>query len=205
MGTALACCKHTGMAPAASGSTAASAVRDAGWDVFRCVLKSKGLVAHQTESFDRFCNSYIPTIIGEFPEVESRLDDTSSISYVMHNPILGRPMQKDSMGGQRVLLPHEARLRNLTYAGRLDVDVTRTWRQRDREPDVTQERWHLCDVPVMVGSQQCNTRDHETQDPTRLNECELDAGGYFIVGGAEKVVLAQERLVSCNAAECGHA
>lgn len=29
---------------------------------------------------------------------------------------------------------------------------------------------------------------------TRLNECPLDPGGYFIVNGAEKVILVQEQL-----------
>ena len=170
-------------------------VLDAGWDVFRCVLRSKGLVAHQTESFDRFCNSYIPAIIGEFPDVEAR-SEACELTYSLHSARLARPMQSDVSGGYRMMLPNEARLRNLTYAGRLEVDITRRWKVPDAEAEVSDIKgWHLCDVPIMVGSQLCNGREHPAQNPTELSECEFDAGGYFIVSGAEKVVLAQERLV----------
>ena len=173
----------------------AAEILQAGWDVFRCVLKSKGLVAHQTESFDRFCNSFVPAIIGEFPDVEVQTE-ACQLTYSLHSPKLSRPMQNDPAGGQRLMLPHEARLRNLTYAGKLEVDVTRKWRETGGEWELSDiNKFHLCDVPVMVGSQLCNCREHSVQDPTKLNECELDAGGYFIVSGAEKVILAQERLV----------
>ena len=179
---------------------AAEAVRDAGWKVFHCVLKDKGLVAHQTESFDRFCDSYVPTIIAEFPDVEASEGegpDRRVLTYVIHSPRLSRPVVNDPNGAPTPLLPNEARLRNLTYAGRLEVDVTRTWRDGSAPPEVQEiENWHLGDVPVMVGSHLCNTRDHVTQNPTVLRECQIDGGGYFIVSGAEKVVLAQERLAT---------
>jgi len=44
-------------------------------------------------------------------------------------------------------------------------------------------------MPVMLGSACCHTQHAET--PT---ECPLDQGGYFIVSGCEKVLVAQEKL-----------
>ena len=47
----------------------------------------------------------------------------------------------------------------------------------------------LCRLPVMVGSMYCHTYKAE-----RTNECRLDQGGYFIINGIEKALLAQEKL-----------
>lgn len=48
-------------------------------------------------------------------------------------------------------------------------------------------------MPVMIKSSICHLR-HETEDGLfLLNECPYDQGGYFIINGSEKVIIAQER------------
>ena len=49
-------------------------------------------------------------------------------------------------------------------------------------------------VPVMLRSQYCLLHDFGERDLIYLNECPLDAGGYFIINGSEKVVIAQEKM-----------
>lgn len=52
-------------------------------------------------------------------------------------------------------------------------------------------------IPVMIRSSQCHLSDCNEQNIIRNKECMYDQGGYFIVNGSEKVIVAQERQ-ACN-------
>jgi len=52
-------------------------------------------------------------------------------------------------------------------------------------------------VPVMVRSKFCHLRVLEDQEIIRnAKECTFDQGGYFIINGGEKVIIAQERMAN---------
>ena len=46
----------------------------------------------------------------------------------------------------------------------------------------------------MLRSSKCVLSDKSNHDMSKLKECPLDPGGYFIVSGTEKVILVQEQL-----------
>jgi DNA-directed RNA polymerase II subunit RPB2 len=48
-------------------------------------------------------------------------------------------------------------------------------------------------LPVMVKSQVCHLHGEDDESLFLLNECPYDQGGYFIINGSEKVLIAQER------------
>ncbi|KAK4168239.1 hypothetical protein QBC43DRAFT_253876 [Cladorrhinum sp. PSN259] len=48
-------------------------------------------------------------------------------------------------------------------------------------------------LPVMVKSQICHLYGEDDEALFLLNECPYDQGGYFIINGSEKVLIAQER------------
>jgi DNA-directed RNA polymerase II subunit RPB2 len=54
---------------------------------------------------------------------------------------------------------------------------------------ITVNNQTLFNLPVMVRSLYCNTQTKEDK-----NECEHDEGGYFIVHGIERVIIAQEKV-----------
>jgi DNA-directed RNA polymerase II subunit RPB2 len=104
----------------------------------------------------------------------------------------------------RRMLPNEARLRNLTYAAQISADilvrVTFT-QQRDGAPPGTYDvnvkeaplmrAFPLFRLPILLRSRLCPT---SVADPARLEElgeCRNDYGGYFIVGGAEKILITR--------------
>lgn len=69
-----------------------------------------------------------------------------------------------------------------------DADV-----EPENEKDTLKSTQFIGRLPVMVKSSICHLR-HETEDGLfLLNECPYDQGGYFIINGSEKVLIAQER------------
>ncbi|KAI1079842.1 DNA-dependent RNA polymerase 2 rpb140 [Whalleya microplaca] len=48
-------------------------------------------------------------------------------------------------------------------------------------------------LPVMIKSKACHLSKESDDDLFMLNECPYDQGGYFIINGSEKVLIAQER------------
>lgn len=46
----------------------------------------------------------------------------------------------------------------------------------------------------MLQSSYCNLHESSENDLTDLHECPYDQGGYFIVNGSEKVLIAQEKM-----------
>lgn len=51
-------------------------------------------------------------------------------------------------------------------------------------------------VPIMVRSDFCILNGLPEKDQYELNECPFDKGGYFIINGSEKVLIAQERMAA---------
>lgn len=51
-------------------------------------------------------------------------------------------------------------------------------------------------VPIMLRSTFCILRGLGDQELYDLNECPYDSGGYFIINGSEKVLIAQERMAT---------
>lgn len=119
------------------------------------------------------------------------------------------------MDGQTVgMFPQEARSRNLTYAAPLYVDMKKStltagnvddpieadWRPALDHNGVMQEAeedkiW-IGKVPVMVRSNFCLLHGLPEDNYYQLGECPYDQGGYFIINGSEKVLIAQERMAA---------
>lgn len=46
----------------------------------------------------------------------------------------------------------------------------------------------------MLRSSYCSLYRHSERDLTEMGECPYDQGGYFIINGSEKVLIAQEKM-----------
>jgi DNA-directed RNA polymerase II subunit RPB2 len=100
----------------------------------------------------------------------------------------------------RVLFPNEARLRNLTYASQVYADIivkitytTATGQVLDLSPPKeTFHKWPLFKIPIMLHSRYCILNSKPKEFLREVGECPFDNGGYFIIDGAEKVLITRQ-------------
>jgi DNA-directed RNA polymerase III subunit RPC2 len=86
--------------------------------------------------------------------------------------------------------PHKCRLRDLTYAAPIKVDVEYT----RGDNIVIKKGLVIGRMPIMLRSSHCVLNGKSHEELARMCECPLDPGGYFIVKGVEKACLIQEQL-----------
>mmetsp|Transcript_14538 Transcript_14538/g.43946 ORF Transcript_14538/g.43946 Transcript_14538/m.43946 type:complete len:1179 (+) Transcript_14538:450-3986(+) len=186
------------------------------WAVITSYFEEKGLVRQQLESFDEFINSQMQEIVDENDEHvvtpqqqydPGAMTDLEGKEYIIHfgQIYLSKPTMTEADGETGLLFPKEARLRNLTYAAPLYVDVKKVERMTDADGNVEEKldeypKVFIGEVPIMLRSGYCSLFERSDKELTEMGECPYDAGGYFIVNGSEKVLIAQERMANNHVA-----
>ncbi len=108
----------------------------------------------------------------------------------------------------RLLLPNEARLRNLTYGAQILADmfvrITIMLPQEGgalapvkferffTKTDTEDMRIPLFKMPIMLHSRYCILHGKPASFLREAGECEYDYGGYFVVDGAEKILVTRQ-------------
>ncbi|EMC98989.1 hypothetical protein BAUCODRAFT_65631 [Baudoinia panamericana UAMH 10762] len=213
------------------------------WTVIQSFFESKGLVSQQLDSFDEFAATTMQEIISETETIAvdrnlSPEDDGHGATIVKKRwqiefgkATISQAAMTEGDGVTRALFPHEARLRNLTYASPIYLEMKKRVMIAKEKPagsywDEEQERWEAPEewdgqeyetfwqrdpedeaspdadtatkvfigkLPVMLKSKICTLRNRSEQELYAFQECPFDQGGYFIINGSEKVLIAQER------------
>lgn len=175
-------------------------------DVPRHVLKTLfedtkfPLIQHHVDSFNDFLDTAIPTLIRVTNEKEPFQLELAGVGdqrrYVRvyigtkdGSKIRYEPPKEDD---GTAIVPHACRLDNRTYALSLYADVEVEY----AFPDGTTEskvfpNLLVGKIPLMLRSRLCYLSAMDGYD---IGECKYELGGYFIIGGAEKVLLTQELL-----------
>jgi len=183
------------------------------WTVIQAYFDDKGLVRQQLDSFNEFINTTIQEIVDDHPPLELRPEAqnipgqnaslSSKYKLTFDQIFISRCVHTEADGRSENLFPGEARLRNLTYCAPLFVDVReQTIETEDNgEESVVKEDDYkkilLGRVPIMLKTEYCMLIQYNVQnDLCSLNECTYDQGGYFIINGSEKVLIAQEKMAN---------
>eukprot|EP00879_Flechtneria_rotunda_P016899 GHRR01017690.1.p1 GENE.GHRR01017690.1~~GHRR01017690.1.p1 ORF type:complete len:405 (+),score=105.87 GHRR01017690.1:321-1535(+) len=154
-------------------------------------LKIRGLVKQHIESFNYFIEHEIKKIVKANERVTCDTDPNFYLKYTgIH---IGPPCLEEEYR-QEEITPQQCRLRDITYAAPIYVDVEYT---RGRE--IVSRRGpgqaiRIGRMPLMLRCNRCLLANRTEPELFKLGECPLDPGGYFIVRGTEKVILIQEQL-----------
>ncbi|HNO08578.1 MAG: DNA-directed RNA polymerase subunit B'' [Methanomicrobiales archaeon] len=151
---------------------------------------------HQLDSFNNFLQANLQKVVNEQKIIETDIEirgKSSEPVWVELGKIeVKKPLVREADGSQGDLFPSEARLRNLTYAAPIMLELTLVQGEERQEPVVTT----IGQLPIMVGSASCNLYGMSDTERISHGEDPFDPGGYFIVNGTERVLMTLEDLAS---------
>ncbi|MEM7816102.1 MAG: DNA-directed RNA polymerase subunit B [Candidatus Aenigmatarchaeota archaeon] len=156
--------------------------------------RDKGWVKFQIDSFNRFIDQGMQEIIDEIGTIKMN-PEVGDLKLKFGKVSVGKPIIKEADGSTRQIYPNEARIRNLTYAAPVYVEITPIINGIQEKPETV----HIGNMPVMVRSNICSTFGLSEQELIERGEDPNDPGGYFIVNGTERVLVLIEEIASNKA------
>lgn len=157
------------------------------WKLLPAFLKARGLFRQHIDSFNHFVQKEIKEIM--LANQEWRCKSESRFYWRYTDIRIGQPEVVTGVKLVEKLTPQECRLRNVTYAAPITVDI-KYW----KNGHCRAEGINIGYLPIMLRSSSCILSGKSDTQLAGLNECPYDPGGYFICKGQEKVVLIQEHL-----------
>ncbi len=148
-------------------------------------LEDHSLVESNIISFNEFIEHRMQELVEEVSEQITNEEFEITLGKVK----VEKPKVIEADGSSSLILPYEARLRNLTYSAPVTLEIT-----IKRGDQVDSDVVEIGRIPVMVKSKVCNTFGMSQQELVDSYNDPLDPGGYFIINGNERVMVMAEDL-----------
>ncbi len=158
------------------------------------------LIQHHLDSYNALLEKDIPAFIKATNPLQLELGDKTageSVRRFIRVYVGGRdssriryasPVERDGTA----IVPHACRLDNKTYALTIYADLEVEYEFADGGKETRSfTDVEIGKIPLMLRSKMCYMTAFPAQD---IGECKFELGGYFIVTGAERVLLTQELL-----------
>lgn len=158
------------------------------WKLLPSFLEVRGLVRQHLDSFNHFVEEGIQKILEANAEVRSDADANWFLRYT--KIYIGYPEIEEGYNVSKKTTPHECRLRDITYAAPIYVDIE-YMRGNQR---ILRSQLVIGRMPIMLRSNNCTLHNKTFDQLITAKECPYDSGGYFIINGSEKVILIHEQL-----------
>ncbi|MEM4374778.1 MAG: DNA-directed RNA polymerase subunit B, partial [Nitrososphaerota archaeon] len=164
------------------------------WEVARSMIEDEGLVQHHLRSYNYFVREGLQNLVNSLGDQEIRLKH-GTVVLRFGQVEVGGPRMVEVDGTVRSttlnkLHPIETRLRDLTYEAPIYVKIGLYLEGRL----ITQDKVEVGSIPVMVKSDICPLSKMTPDELLAIGEDPRDPGGYFIINGSERVVVAVEDL-----------
>ena len=183
------------------------------WDILDLYFKNHRypFSGHHLDSYREFIKNQIPYIVKSHnPITMIKYDEDDGKEEVLKVEIfiggkegtelnVSRPIIYED-GCPKLITPYDARMRNLTYETHIFADVLVHVTTKDGDMPRTEPKTFknvaIGSIPIMLHSDICILKNQGSSILSKLGECPFDTGGYFIIDGKEKVIIAQEKIVT---------
>jgi DNA-directed RNA polymerase II subunit RPB2 len=178
------------------------------WDILDLFFQNHKypFTSHHLDSYRELIKTHIPNIIKSYnPITMIKNDDFNNVIMKVDvfvggedgNEIyIDRPITYEN-GTPKLITPNDARLRNLTYETHLFAKVVvKITHDGNKVITKTFANVAIGSIPIMLHSDACVLNNQGSEILRQLGECPYDMGGYFIIDGKEKVIIAQEKIVT---------
>ncbi len=157
-------------------------------------FEENSLVKSGIESFNNFVEKELQKIVDENSIVEPTIipPNVESFKIRLDKIWITKPEITEADGSKRAIYPVEARLRKISYAAPMFIEITSLINDVQRENFTTQ----IGSIPIMLKSNFCHLNKFSREELAEKGEDPDDAGGYFIINGTERVLVSIEDLAS---------
>lgn len=160
------------------------------WPLIESFYRGKSIAEQDIKSFNQFIEEKLPEIVKENQVIVPKIEE---VRVEIDNIQVLKPRIVEADGSPRSdFWPMEARIRNMTYAGPIYLDMKLF--RRDIEQD--SRTVYVGDLPIMLKSKKCWLYGKSEEELIEMGEDPCDFGGYFIINGSEKALMSQEVLCS---------
>ena len=164
--------------------------------VQKSFFKEKGLVRQHLDSYNEFVDHGLQEVIDEIAEIDIEIPESpykiklGQLWIIDPQSRITGPYITEVDGTKHEIYPMEARFRNLTYAAPLSLEMTPVIDGRELETELVS----IGDFPVMLKSKLCFLSELLPEELIEHGEDQSDPGGYFLINGSERVIVALEDL-----------
>lgn len=162
--------------------------------IIKKYFEENSFVESNIRSFNNFIEKDIHKIIQEIGDVIPTIipQDMQDFRIKLEKINITKPQLIEADGSKRDIYPIEARLRKISYAAPINLEISAHIDGVQREAFTTQ----IGLLPVMLKSKYCHLSGMKEEELIKHGEDPYDNGGYFILNGNERVLMTVEDLAA---------
>jgi DNA-directed RNA polymerase subunit B len=164
--------------------------------LLKTFFNEKGLVRQHLDSYNEFIDHGLQEVVDEVSEIPIEVPESpykvklGQIWVIDPQSRITGPYVTEVDGTKHEIYPMEGRLRNLAYAAPIALEMTPIIDGREQDTELV----YIGNIPVMLKSKLCFLSQLSREELIAAGEDPDDAGGYFVVNGSERVIVAMEDL-----------
>lgn len=157
-------------------------------------FEETSFVDSNIKSFDHFVTKELQQLVNEVGDVIPTItpNDVNEFKIKLSKIWIEKPKLTEADGSKRDVYPMEARLRNLTYAAPIYLEMSTIIDGIQRESFTIE----IGKLPIMLKSKYCHLNGLNREELIKKGEDPDDPGGYFVLNGNERVLIIVEDLAS---------